>query len=234
MSTQINLSKKIAIKDEGTLKTSDVNSIDFTGTGVTATNSGNDVTVNIPGVVSGSHVLTKPVSGRTYSIRTDCNTATSSLATTANFIVLSPFIPANTLTVLNFIINVVISTAGANARILVYSDLNGAPNSKLFESSINLDCSTLGTRISTPATPFTFTAGTTYWLGLYSSAAVTFSAVNPTQLIPISTSTALFTVAHSTMLAAATFSVGSAPNPLTTATLNTAGLNMFLIHLTAV
>ena len=47
MSTQINLSKRIAIKDEGVVKTSNVNSIDFTGAGVTATNVGNDVTVTV-------------------------------------------------------------------------------------------------------------------------------------------------------------------------------------------
>ena len=188
--------------------------------------------INLSKAASGSHVLTKPVSGRTYSVRIDSNAATSSLATTANFIYLSPFIPANTLTVLNLQINVVIAFAAANAKILVYSDVAGVPTTKLLESSLNLDCSTTGVKTSTPATPFTFTAGTTYWLGLYSSAVVTISAVNATQLIPISTATGVFTGGHSTMIAAATF--GSAPNPLSTANLNTAGINMFVINLTAV
>jgi hypothetical protein len=48
MSTSITISKQIAIQDEGVLKTSDVNSIDFTGAGITATNVGNAVTVNVP------------------------------------------------------------------------------------------------------------------------------------------------------------------------------------------
>lgn len=49
MATSITISKQIAIKDEGVVKTSDANSINFTGAGVTATNVGNAVTVNIPG-----------------------------------------------------------------------------------------------------------------------------------------------------------------------------------------
>jgi hypothetical protein len=49
MSTQINIAKKVAVKDETVLVTSDVNSINFTGTGITATTVGNDVTVTVPG-----------------------------------------------------------------------------------------------------------------------------------------------------------------------------------------
>lgn len=49
MSTQINISKKITVKDEAVVLTSDVNSINFTGTGITATTVGNDVTVTVPG-----------------------------------------------------------------------------------------------------------------------------------------------------------------------------------------
>jgi hypothetical protein len=48
MSTGINIGKAIKILDEGSTLTSDVAQIDFTGTGVTATTSGNNVTVNIP------------------------------------------------------------------------------------------------------------------------------------------------------------------------------------------
>ena len=48
MSTGINIGKAIKILDEGSTLTSDVAQINFTGTGVTATTSGNNVTVNIP------------------------------------------------------------------------------------------------------------------------------------------------------------------------------------------
>jgi hypothetical protein len=49
MSTQINIGKKIAILDEGSSITTDVSQINFTGTGITATASGNNVTVNVTG-----------------------------------------------------------------------------------------------------------------------------------------------------------------------------------------
>jgi hypothetical protein len=47
MSTEIGIRKKIAILDEGSSITSDVNQINFTGVGVTASASGNNVTVNV-------------------------------------------------------------------------------------------------------------------------------------------------------------------------------------------
>ena len=73
MSTSITISKQIAIKDEGVLKTSDVNSIDFTGAGITATNVGNAVTVNVPGGVSS-------VSATTPVVATGTTTPVISLA----------------------------------------------------------------------------------------------------------------------------------------------------------
>jgi hypothetical protein len=48
MSTGINIGKSIKILDEGSTLTTNVAQINFTGTGVTATTSGNDVTVNVP------------------------------------------------------------------------------------------------------------------------------------------------------------------------------------------
>ena len=49
MSTNINISKKITVQDESVTLTPDVNSINITGAGATATTVGNDVTINIPG-----------------------------------------------------------------------------------------------------------------------------------------------------------------------------------------
>ena len=47
MSTGINITKPIKILDEGVLLTPDVSQIDFTGSGITATTVGNNVTVNV-------------------------------------------------------------------------------------------------------------------------------------------------------------------------------------------
>jgi hypothetical protein len=175
---------------------------------------------------SGSHVLTKPISARSYSARINGTTATINVTSVADTIYLSPFIPANTLTVSNFQINVTSLTLLANARILIYSDSNGVPTTKLLEST-SLDCSTTGTKTYTAS--FTFTAGTTYWLGIYSNLAVIMSALNSSQLIPISTSA--FTGTFGTVTSSATFP--TAPSTLSTSTLGFTGASMFAINLTA-
>ena len=57
MSTGINVTKTIKILDEGSLLTSDVSQIDFTGAGVTSTTSGNNVTVSITDLPSVQSVV---------------------------------------------------------------------------------------------------------------------------------------------------------------------------------
>jgi hypothetical protein len=176
---------------------------------------------------SGVHVLTKPVTGRSYSARLNGTLASINFNSVADTIYLSPFVPANTLTVSNLQINVTAITALGNARILVYSDSNGVPSSKLIEST-SLDCSTTGTKTYT--TSYTFTAGTVYWLGSYSSASASVSVLDAAQMTPISTNA--FGTAYSSVTASATF--GSAPSTLGTATLSSSTSNLCAINLTAV
>ncbi len=106
----------------------------------------------------------------------------NNLATSANNLLLNPFIPNKTIVSSSLNLNVVTLGVGALARILIYSDLNGLPNTKLYESS-TLDLSTTG--IKTATTSFTFTAGTTYWLALNTSGVATISAIPNTAVIPI-------------------------------------------------
>ena len=162
----------------------------------------------------GVHILTKPVSGRTYNAKTTGTNGSSNFNPSANTITLYPFIPANTLTVSNLQANVSVATASGLLRILVYSDLNGVPSSKLIEST-SLDCSTTGVKTYTAS--FTFTAGTVYWLGYYANAALNFmSSVPGVELTPISAFTGGFSAASLTVTAAATFP--TAPSTLGTAT----------------
>ena len=174
---------------------------------------------------SGVHILTKPVSGRTYSVRTDSSATSSSGIPLVNTIYLSPFIPANTLTVSNLQINVVSLGVGGLARILVYSDSNGVPTTKLLEST-SLDCSTTGAKTYTAS--FTFTAGTTYWLGFYiNNVAFQLSLLALGNNIPLVTNS--FASAYGIVTAAATFP--TAPSTLGTATPITGA--MYAINLTA-
>ena len=88
------------------------------------------------------------------------------------------------------------------------------PNSILLEST-SLDCSTPGVKTYTAS--FTFTAGTTYWLGYYANASLApVSSVPGVELTPISANAGGFTSASLTVTAAATFP--TAPSTLGTAT----------------
>jgi hypothetical protein len=174
---------------------------------------------------SGVHILTKPVSGRTYSARTSGTYGSSGGSLPANVIQLYPFIPANSLTISNLQINVNTAVVGGLARIIIYSDSNGVPTTKLLEST-SLDCSTTGVKTYTAS--FTFTAGTVYWLGCYSNLNLTnVDKFQSEQALPISTSN--FTTPFTLLTASATFP--TAPSTLGTATLST--LTGVIINLTA-
>ena len=122
--------------------------------------------VPIGGGGGGIHALLTPRSGSIVSN----NFSGASFASTiqvVNRIVLSPFIPGKTFTSSNFLIRVFGNVAPLTfSKILIYSELNGNPNTLLYESA-DLDCSTTGTK--TALNSFTFTAGTIYWLGYWSN-----------------------------------------------------------------
>lgn len=190
MSTQINILKQIAIKDEGVVKTSDVNSIDFTGAGVTATNVGNAVTVNIPSGGGGSSTgLQSAVYSSLYGFHTS-NSLTSGSATAHSLASAGmqyvPYIPNTTFTCVEFGINVLTAQATGLARICVYSSSNNTPTNLLY-SSTDLDCSTSGTK--TVISSFVFTQGTIYWLGVQTNVnSISFTGLSGASCIPLSCS----------------------------------------------
>ena len=191
MSTSITISKQIAIKDEGVVKTSDVNSIDFTGAGVTATNVGNAVTVNIPsgggGAVTGlqSAVFSTLFNFRTSNALTAINTTGHGTNDGMQYF---PYIPNTTFTCVEFSINVTTAQATGSARICVYSSINNAPANLLYGSP-DISCSTTGTKTS-GISSFVFTKGTTYWLGLQANlGSINITGLNGDSCIPIGNST---------------------------------------------
>jgi hypothetical protein len=132
------------------------------------------------GGLQGVHALLPLASGQS----TFAGTASQGLSTTTtsvNRLYAVPFIPNQNITTSALYMNVT-STTGGNARILIYSNLNGLPDQKLYESS-NLDCSTTG--LKTATTTFNFVAGTTYWLSIHASAAFTISFIQTNGLFPI-------------------------------------------------
>lgn len=107
--------------------------------------------------------------------------APTTVGHSANRFVIFPYVPCVTHTTTS--IGLEVTTTGAtNARILVYSDSNFRPLSKLLETT-NLDCSTLG--VKTFSTGFTFQKNVVYWLSVHSSGNVTYRGFAVANCLPI-------------------------------------------------
>jgi hypothetical protein len=136
----------------------------------------------------GVHFITKPISGQYFSGQLVNGGGGASQATSANRMTFIPIIPKTTFTASNFAINVVNTTAGSLCKILIYSDLNGYPSTKLYQST-DLDCSTGGVKTAT-ASSFVFNANTIYWVGTISNqAGATFTGFGGGSVLPLGVST---------------------------------------------
>lgn len=172
--------------------------------------------------LGGIHAILPIASGGAISCQIS-GLASSATAVTANNIRAIPFIPSTLVTSVSLSINVTTLFAGGNARILVYSNLNGKPDQKIFESA-NLDCSTIGTKTALLA--YNFTPGQTYWLCTYFSS----SGISVTQhaigsLMNIANNGFVFATSYSV---AATF--GSAPTTFGAGTLVSNTIPVVLIN----
>jgi len=103
-----------------------------------------------------------------------------------NRISLFPYIPNQNITTSALDVTVNAIGTGSNCRILIYSNLNGLPDTKIYESA-TLDCTSTG--IKTASTSQTFTAGTIYWVGVHGQNSAALSAINATQTIPLKIAT---------------------------------------------
>jgi hypothetical protein len=132
----------------------------------------------------------------------------SNLTTSANLIYQYPFIPQNSITYSSIRFNVVSSVAGVNARVLIYSNSGGLPNTKIYESA-DISCATTG--IKTITTSGTFTAGSITWIGIQVSGSPILTALSLTACLPIAFS--IITGAPTTAWTY-TYAYGSAPATL--------------------
>lgn len=158
--------------------------------------------LTISGGGGGVHALLKLTTGQVTSPAVTATTMNST-ALIANRLISLPFIPAQTFTCSNLYINAGTAVVGGLGRILIYSDVNGIPTTKLYESA-DFDLSTAG--IKTATTSFTFTAGTTYWLTIHSNSNNSVSALGVGSLMLVRTNGVSQVSAYS---GSATF--GSAP-----------------------
>jgi hypothetical protein len=214
--------------DDGFLKSTDWNTFNDKQNALTLTTTGTSGpatliadTLNIPqysgggGGGGGIHAIPKPISGRRLSYALGASTTGASF--TLARLTLVPFMPANTFTISEILMYCNILGTGSLCRLLIYSDINGFPNAKLYESA-DLNLSTIGFKIAT--TTFTFNAGTTYWLGFHGGAVTANVTCNNIAAVYAfsQTGSAVNGVNGYNVTAA----LGSAPANITTATLNTA------------
>jgi hypothetical protein len=160
------------------------------------------------GGASGIHALLKPKAGFIVSNQLT-QTGLSSSAQTANRMMLAPFIPGNTFTSTNFIMRVFSGVAGSLAKVIIYSDLDGEPNQKLYEST-DLDCSTSGTK--TIIDSFNFVAGTTYWIAYWGNSNPTVFTISPSNMLNIRNQNVIPTPTNAVLV---TIPYGTAPSIIT-------------------
>jgi hypothetical protein len=165
--------------------------------------------------LKGIHVLTKPITNGYYNAM--LGSGQGNIGWGSNFLYLSPFIPNYDLIITEMSIEVTTAASGNNIKVLIYSDENGTPKNKLIESPA-FDTSTTG--LKSYVTSYTFTAGTTYWVGhIGNSFSGTVRGLNQTIIIgsiPNSLSTPYNVFSFST-------SFSSVPNTLSLNTSNLAG-----------
>lgn len=159
----------LATKQETLVSATNIKTIN----GTSVLGSG-DLVVSGGSGVSGINIVVKPQSGVYYSTNPLSGTG-GTTTTSMNNVYLFPFIPKNTLTINEMRVEVNVVSTGTLATMLIFDDLNGLPNNKLIEST-NLDCTTTG--MKTFITSFTFTAGTTYWLGVSTNGTTGFRSNN--------------------------------------------------------
>jgi hypothetical protein len=174
----------------------------------------------------GVHILTTPVSGRTYTNNLTAGSTSSPGVFATNRLGVTPFQSNSTFTATSFSFNVTTLGSSTNARILIFSDTNGKPSRKLLEST-DISCATTGAKTYTAQ--FAFTKGTIYWIGVHSSNSATISGPAIAQTLPISSP--IFGLGNPSMgLLTTSITYGSVPSTVSDVfTPSTSGLALIYI-----
>jgi hypothetical protein len=175
LSTQTDLQSELDDKQDTLVSATNIKTIN----GSSVLGSGD---LAISGGGGGAHILTEPIAGRSYHATVTAVASYTTAMTVAQAINLIPLIPANTLQIGSMSVRTNSNTAGSNIRFLIYSNTNGSPDLKLFESA---DISTASSGLKTYSFNYTFDAGTTYWFGVQTSHNINFVCHAASQLLPL-------------------------------------------------
>lgn len=125
---------------------------------------------------AGVHYLVAVPVGTQIDLSVNGTTAVT-VAGVANRCDFVPFIPAKSLTISRFYIEVTTLLAASTALVGVYSDVNGVPTSLLVQGDAAADCGSIGQKLITISSGFTFTAGTVYWIACATSSTQTLRGI---------------------------------------------------------
>lgn len=174
--------------------------------------SGGGIHANLKPIGSGASVFTN-------AALTDGIPSPSSIA--ADQIMLIPFIPVKDIAYTG--LSCFSFPSGNNFRILVYSNVNDLPNTKIFESS-NLSAATIGYK--TAMTSGTFLKNTCYWIGVYADSSCTLECYPLSTLLSISNS-----IGYNCNYASISQVFGSAPSVITASNVTFARTNIPIVQI---
>jgi hypothetical protein len=131
-----------------------------------------------------TQILIEPKSNSFYGIGINGNSASNLTNLNSGQLLLTAFTPAYDLQI-NAISFVTVQTAlaGGLLKVVIYSNANGQPNTKLFESA-TVSADTTGNKILTGLS-FTFNANETYWISTVSNGNIQVRAYDTSQQYPL-------------------------------------------------
>jgi len=177
-----------------------------------------ELTAAIAGVAAaakGVHAKEVILSTGAYISQAVNGLALSTAASAANRFYAFPFIPAQTITINELAVEVTTLTAGS-AHLGIYADSAGSPGAKIIGSTTAVDTGTTGAK-AVAISNTTLTAGTIYWLVVWTSSAATFRSVAQGALAVIGLTSTL-NAQYTSRLATSTFGALPTNAPATTLT----------------
>jgi hypothetical protein len=178
LSTQTDLQGELDDKQDTLVSATNIKTIN----GTSVLGSG-DLAIGSSGSPA-TQVLIEPKSNSFYGIAMDGHAASNLTNLTSGQLLLTAFTPAYDLQI-NAISFVTVQTAlaGGLLKVVIYSNANGQPNTKLFESA-TVSSDTTGNKLLTGLS-FTFNANETYWISTVANNSIQVRAYDTFQQYPL-------------------------------------------------
>jgi hypothetical protein len=179
LSTQTDLQSELDDKQDTLVSATNIKTIN----GNSVLGSG-DLAISGGGGAPATQILIEPKSNSFYGIGINGNSASNLTNLNSGQLLLTAFRPAYDLQI-NAISFVTVQTAlaGGLLKVVIYSDANGQPNTKLFESA-TVSADTTGNKLLTGLS-FTFNANETYWISTVSNGNIQVRAYDTSQQYPL-------------------------------------------------